>query len=115
MRTSALWKPMTEIDQFSLTTVPIELFFNKTSLGHATAFVWKSVDNRYFLITNWHVVSGRDATTALISNPTQAAQTSFVHCSIFELSSFRSSPWTSLSETRMTVRFGLFMSPMDGV
>jgi hypothetical protein len=54
---------MTQIDQFSLTTVPIEMLFNKTSLGHATAFVWKHADNRYFLITNWHVVSGRDAAT----------------------------------------------------
>jgi Trypsin-like peptidase domain len=54
---------MTEIDPFSLTTVPIELYFNKTPLGHATSFVWKHHNNRHFLITNWHVVSGRDAST----------------------------------------------------
>jgi len=54
---------MTQLDQFSLTTVPIELLFNSTPLGNATSFVWKHTDDRYFLITNWHVVSGRDALT----------------------------------------------------
>ena len=60
---------MPEIDQFSLTAVPLELF-NKnhklgteTLLGVATSFVWKHHDNKHFLITNWHVVSGRDAQT----------------------------------------------------
>lgn len=51
------------IDHFSLTTVPIECFFNQTSLGHATSFVWKHDDDRHFLITNWHVVTGRDQMT----------------------------------------------------
>lgn len=60
---------MPEIDQFSLTTVPLELFYKnrergtETPLGTATSFVWKHNDNRHFLITNWHVVSGRDALT----------------------------------------------------
>jgi hypothetical protein len=60
---------MLEIDQFSLTTVPLELFYKnrargtETPLGTATAFVWKHYDNKHFLITNWHVVSGRDAIT----------------------------------------------------
>jgi Trypsin-like peptidase domain len=52
-----------EVDQFSLTTVPVELFYKQTPLGIATSFVWKHADGRYFLITNWHVVSGRDAIT----------------------------------------------------
>jgi hypothetical protein len=60
---------MTEIDPFSLTTVPLELFHKnvkrgtETPLGTATSFVWKHRDNKHFLITNWHVVSGRDAQT----------------------------------------------------
>lgn len=60
---------MTEIDQFSLTTVPLDLFYKnrktatETQLGTATSFVWKHRDNQHFLITNWHVVSGRDALT----------------------------------------------------
>jgi hypothetical protein len=49
---------MYRIDQFSLTTTPIEQYFNKTLLGSATGFVWK-IDARYFLITNWHVVTCR--------------------------------------------------------
>lgn len=49
---------MISIDQFSLTTTPIEQYFNKTLLGTATGFVWK-IDGRYFLITNWHVVTCR--------------------------------------------------------
>jgi len=60
---------MTQIDQFSLTTVPIEMRFDPTSLGHATAFVWKHADNRFFLITNWHVVSGRDPQTGKNLHP----------------------------------------------
>jgi hypothetical protein len=60
---------MPEIDQFSLTTVPIDLFYKspnngkETKLGYATSFVWKHHDNKHYLITNWHVVSGRDAQT----------------------------------------------------
>ena len=60
---------MPEIDQLSLTTVPIELFYKnlkagaETSLGTVTSFVWKHRDDSHFLITNWHVVSARDAQT----------------------------------------------------
>lgn len=49
---------MTTIDPFSLTTTPIEQFFNATLLGTATGFVW-SIGEKYFLITNWHVVTCR--------------------------------------------------------
>ena len=49
---------MTSIDQFSLTTTPIEQFFNKTELGTATGFVW-TIGGEYYLITNWHVVTSR--------------------------------------------------------
>src|SRR5438552_2232171 len=49
---------MTTIDEYSLATVPIEQFFNDTSLGNATGFIWKSA-GRHFLITNWHVVTCR--------------------------------------------------------
>jgi hypothetical protein len=53
---------MPEIDEFSLTTVPIELRFNKTHLSHGTAFTWRDRES-HFLITNWHNVSGRDPNT----------------------------------------------------
>jgi hypothetical protein len=49
---------MTSIDQFSLTTTPIEQFFNETALGTATGFVWVR-SGKYYLITNWHVVTCR--------------------------------------------------------
>ena len=46
------------MDQFSLTTTSIEQFFNNTPLGTATGFVWSS-NGKYYLITNWHVVTLR--------------------------------------------------------
>jgi hypothetical protein len=49
---------MTAIDQFSLTTTPVEQFFNNTLLGGATGFVWSN-SGKYYLITNWHVVTCR--------------------------------------------------------
>jgi hypothetical protein len=53
----------TKIDHYSLSTVPIGQYFNDTSLGTATGFVWER-HNRHFLITNWHVVTGRNNETA---------------------------------------------------
>ncbi|ODR93939.1 hypothetical protein AUC70_10045 [Methyloceanibacter stevinii] len=53
---------MTRIDQFSLTTVPIEQFFNDTLLGGGTGFIWRA-DEIYYLITNWHVVTCRNFQT----------------------------------------------------
>jgi hypothetical protein len=49
---------MTRIDQFSLTTTPIEQFFNNQLLGTATGFFW-TVGGKHYLITNWHVVTCR--------------------------------------------------------
>lgn len=53
---------MTKIDPYSLTTVPLEQCANGNSLGTATGFVWRRRDHHY-LITNWHVVTGKDAVT----------------------------------------------------
>ncbi len=47
---------MTNIDSFTLTTVPLEQYFNQTPLGHGTGFMWKSQE-QYYLVTNWHVLS----------------------------------------------------------
>jgi hypothetical protein len=54
----------TRIDSYSLAAVPIEQFFNDTSLGNATAFVWEK-QGRPYLITNWHVVTCRNNETGL--------------------------------------------------
>jgi hypothetical protein len=45
------------LDRLSLSTIPVNSFFNDRPLGDATGFVWKRRD-RYYFITNWHVVSG---------------------------------------------------------
>jgi hypothetical protein len=50
---------MTELDPLTLTTVPLEQYFNDTRLGHGTGFIWKSGEQHY-LVTNWHVLSMRD-------------------------------------------------------
>lgn len=49
---------MISIDQFSLSAVPIDQLFDQTNLGSATGFIWCTAD-RYFLVTNWHVVTCR--------------------------------------------------------
>ena len=43
---------MTEIDAFSLVTVPVKQLANGKAMGSATAFVWKQ-GQQHYLITNW--------------------------------------------------------------
>jgi hypothetical protein len=45
-----------EMDQFTLTTVPLEQFFNNTRLGQGTGFMWK-IQDQYYLVTCWHVLA----------------------------------------------------------
>lgn len=61
---------MTSIDLYSMTTVPIEACANSQSLARATGFIWQDGPQHY-LITNWHVVTGRDARTNLLTVPVQ--------------------------------------------
>lgn len=51
-----------KVDQLSLCCMKAELKVNGIKLGPATAFL-VSVVGQTFLVTNWHVVSGRDANT----------------------------------------------------
>lgn len=51
-----------QIDQFSLVTVPLSLYFNDTHLSDATGFIWQQGRQNY-LITNWHVVTARNSQT----------------------------------------------------
>ena len=53
---------MPTIDQYSVAAIPIEMYFNDTFLSIGTAFLWAQ-DDRLFLITNWHNVSGKDPNT----------------------------------------------------
>ncbi len=50
------------IDPLSTCSLYVEPYFNDTKLSTASAFVLFYKES-YFLITNWHVVSGRDADT----------------------------------------------------
>jgi hypothetical protein len=50
---------MPSIDEYSVTTIPMEIYFDQTELSLGTAFVWQS-DTNFFLITNWHNLSGRN-------------------------------------------------------
>jgi hypothetical protein len=53
---------MPAIDEHSVATVPIEMYFQNTKLSLGTAFFWQH-GQKYFLITNWHNVSGKDPFT----------------------------------------------------
>jgi hypothetical protein len=50
---------MIELNQFTLTTIPVEQYFNNSPLGQGTGFIWKKLEQHY-LVTNWHVLSMRD-------------------------------------------------------
>jgi hypothetical protein len=50
------------IDEYSLATVPIETYFRQTKLALGTAFVCEK-DGSFYLITNWHNLSGKDPNT----------------------------------------------------
>src|ERR1700733_2505302 len=47
------------LDRLALSTIPIIPFFNDRQLAEATGFIWKRRE-RFYLITNWHVVSALD-------------------------------------------------------
>jgi len=53
---------MQRVDPLSASSVRIEPFFQEQPLASATGFTVMSAENQY-LVTNWHVVSGRDPDT----------------------------------------------------
>jgi hypothetical protein len=63
---------MPSIDEYSVAAIPIEMLFNATNLGVGTAFIWVQ-DACFFLITNWHNVSGKDPNTGKHLSKTAAA------------------------------------------
>ena len=50
------------INEFNYSSLYTKIYFNDTFLSSATSFCYK-YKNELFLITNYHVVSGRDAYT----------------------------------------------------
>ena len=59
---------MIRIDRFSLCTVPLELLENGKPMGVATGFIWKH-GQQHYLITNWHVITGRNTQTGKLELP----------------------------------------------
>jgi len=59
------------MDAHTLCTTPIELLSkdgSETVIGTATGFFWRS-NGQAYLVTNWHVISGRNPFTGEISSP----------------------------------------------
>ena len=51
------------IDPCSLVPLYVEPHFRETQLSQATAFLWLRYDGKLALVTNWHVVAGRNPET----------------------------------------------------
>lgn len=64
---------MSKIDPLSRCSIALKLWFQSQTIGHATGFLWRH-KGAVFLITNWHVVTGRNPNTLLSVNPTTAAE-----------------------------------------
>ena len=50
------------IDPLSRVSLHVEVYFDGVQIGDATGFICKG-DNTHYLVTNWHVLSGRDPET----------------------------------------------------
>ena len=62
---------MSSVDKYSIATIPLYQAFGTTHLGLATGFVWAE-SGRHYLVTNWHVVTGKDPFTGKHLSPTAA-------------------------------------------
>ncbi len=60
------------VSDYSLTSYYVDIFFNEQKLSNATCFFTKYNDKLY-LITNWHVVTGKDADTLKLLDTTYAS------------------------------------------
>ncbi len=95
------------IDPHSLCCTPIELLSkdgHDTALNTATGFFWKH-KNQAYLITNWHVLSGRNPFTGKILN--QGYTPSKINCYGTSLESKNGQ--ISIGRTRLTITFGPHM------
>lgn len=59
---------MANVDNYSVMTLPLEMRFGETKLAIGTGFVWEH-EEKFYLITNWHNVSGRDPFTGRHLSP----------------------------------------------
>ena len=53
---------MITLDEYSITALPLAQLCKRKAIGSATGFFYKRED-RFFLVSNWHVFSGRDPYT----------------------------------------------------
>jgi hypothetical protein len=61
-----------EINPYSQTSYCVEIFFNETLLSTGTCFFIER-ENKTFLVTNWHIVTGRNADTKEVIDTKYAA------------------------------------------
>lgn len=59
------------IDEYSLTSIRLSLLSGGTKIGTATGFI-AMIGNKAFLVSNWHVLSGRNAHTGQPMNQRHA-------------------------------------------
>ena len=59
------------VDNYSLASYYVEMYFDENKLANATCFFSRR-NGKIYIVTNWHVVSGKDADTlqCLDSNAT---------------------------------------------
>lgn len=69
------------IDRLSATSCKLEMMCNNKPLAYATGFFWSNEGGRLFLVSNWHVFSGRS---------TYTGQPMHESCSVPETVHFRS-------------------------
>jgi hypothetical protein len=60
------------LEQPSVQSLALEMFVGSQSLGTATGFVVKSSTGKRFLVTNWHVLTGRHLHTGQPLHPSAA-------------------------------------------
>ncbi|MFC3079468.1 trypsin-like peptidase domain-containing protein [Phenylobacterium terrae] len=71
-----------EVDPYSVTATPLQMTFQSQVISSGTAFFWRR-NNRTYLITNWHNVSGKNPRTGVHLSPT-AAEPNSLSFDVFE-------------------------------
>jgi len=76
---------MITVDQYSLASKHIAAHFGTTPLSQGTGFIWRTDAGADYLVTNWHVVSGRNSETKQHLSPATAAEPDSLTVSGFDL------------------------------
>ena len=83
------------IDPLSVTSLFLELVHNNQTIGSASGFIIE-FNNNYYLVTNWHVVSGRNPVT---NQPSFQGGITPTHLHIFYHSSVQLGAWNRRKES----------------